>query len=151
MVSSEDVRTAFLALLTNANLGVTLYARDVPAYDENSVVIYMVTGKTSGAGFGSTSRHETWLVQISCYSDDVVKVGNLRAAVANALLAQANLLETAYGLRNLEKFTDTDMGRQNTTVNEFQAVQTWSCESDFVPTPIPPLLPSQSSPKGMTK
>jgi hypothetical protein len=132
----ETIRGAFKAILEDpdVDLGVTVYDREPdPGFDVNSVVIYMITGSNAGSGLGSGEFHESWRVQLSIYSDAPIACGELAVKVSNTILAAAATFKTAYGMKNLKKIVDSDMGRQDPNVHEFQIVQDYSFETDLNP------------------
>jgi len=132
----ETIRGAFVAILEDPDLdiGVTVYDREPdPGFDLNSIVIYMITGSNQGSGLGSGNFHESWRVQLSIFNTDAVECGKLAVKVSTAILAAAAVFGTAYGIRNLKKIVDSDIGRQDPNVHEFQIVQDYSFETNLDP------------------
>ena len=128
----ETIRAAFKTVLDDADLGVTVYDREPdPGFDMNSIVIYMISGSNAGSGLGSGNFHESWRVQLSIYNTDVIACGVLAVSASNAILAALSTFESTYGIKNLRKLVDTDMGRQDPNVHEFQIVQDYSFETDL--------------------
>jgi hypothetical protein len=132
----ETIRGAFKAILEDPDLdiGVTVYDREPdPGFDLNSVVIYLITGSNEGSGLGSGTFHEFWRVQLSIYNSDALACGQLAVKVSTAILNAAAAMKTAYGISNLRKLVDSDMGRQDPNVHEFQIVQDYSFETNLDP------------------
>jgi hypothetical protein len=132
----ETIRGAFKAILEDPDLdiGVTVYDREPdPGFDLNSIVIYTITGSNEGSGLGSRNFHEYWRVQLSIFNTDAEALGELAVKVSNAILSAAATFETAYGIKRLKKIVDSDMGRQDPNVHEFQIVQDYSFETNLDP------------------
>jgi hypothetical protein len=128
----ETIRAAFKAVLDAAELGVTVYDREPdPGFDLNSVVISMATGGNQTAGLGSGNFHERWRIQLSIFYTDPVGCGELAVKVSNAILGAKSTFESTHGIKNLAKIVDTDMGRQDPNVHEFEIVQDYSFETDL--------------------
>jgi hypothetical protein len=132
----ETIRGAFKAILEDPDLdlGVTVYDREQdPGFDLICVIIYMITGSNESSGIGSRNFHERWRVQLSIYHTDSVECGKLAVQVSTAILNAAGSMKTAYGISNLRKLVDSDMGRQDPNVHEFQIVQDYSFETNLDP------------------
>jgi hypothetical protein len=111
----ESARAAFVTVLEDANLGVTVHSRmpDEGA-DERSVVLTIVSGSSRSAGVG-LRRSQTkrglelpFRIQIDCYYDDEVEVGKLADAVEQALMDAIDTLRTTYDIHGLRKVADVD-------------------------------------------
>jgi hypothetical protein len=128
----ETIRAAFKAVLDDADLGVTVYDREPdPGFDLNSVVISVITGTNQSSGLGSGNFHESWRVQLSIFNTDPEALGVLAVKVSNAILAATSTFASTYGIKKLMKIVDSDMGRRDRTVHEFQIVQDYSFETDL--------------------
>lgn len=111
----EDVRAAFVTVLTDANLGVTIY-KELPfeGADTRSIVLTMVSGTSRSPGVGlrkdSTKRGvmEQYHLQVDCNFDDKEGCSQLADAVEQALMNAIDTLRSTYDIHGLRKMLDVD-------------------------------------------
>jgi hypothetical protein len=115
-----DAKDAFKAILDAAQLGAPVF-RDKP--DEGapvpSVVFTLVTGVSRSGAIGlqesETQRalEERYRIQIDCYHNDKVECDALAGAVDQAIVDHEQMLQSTYGIENVQKLDDSDVAPEN--------------------------------------
>ncbi|MGA2971903.1 MAG: hypothetical protein ABSE39_04665 [Candidatus Bathyarchaeia archaeon] len=111
----ESVRAAFVAILTAANLGVTIYdGLPFDGADTRSVVIRTVSGTSKSPGVGlrkSTTKRgfmAYYRLQLDINYDDRAGVTTLADQVEQAIMDAIDTLRTTYDIHGLRKMLDVD-------------------------------------------
>jgi hypothetical protein len=111
-----SVRAAFVAVLTAANLGVTVYAGlPFDGADTRSVVIRVVSGNSKSPGIGlrkdagKRGLMMMYRIQIDVNYDDRAGVTTLADQVEQALMNAIDTLRTTYDIHGLRKMLDVDV------------------------------------------
>ncbi len=112
-IPREDVRTAFVAILNAANLGVPVYDRMVfTGVDSRSVVVTVAAGSNKSPGLGLDSGgqglEDYFTLRVDCYSDDPTGVGVLADSVEQALMNAIDTFRATYDIQGLRNIADID-------------------------------------------
>lgn len=115
----EDVRAAFVTVLTAANLGVSIY-KELPfdGADTRSVVLSMVSGtsRSPGAGMcggpttkpGGRAVMNLYRLQVDVNFDDKAGCSELADQVEQAIWDAHDELRDTYDIHGLQKVLDVD-------------------------------------------
>jgi hypothetical protein len=109
------VRAAFVAILTAANLGVTIYDRlPFEGADQNSVYLTIISGTTKSPGLGlreNPGKRELmaqYRLQVDVNADDKKVCSQIADAVEQALMNAIDTLRSTYDIHGLRKILDVD-------------------------------------------
>lgn len=116
----RDIKDTFKTLLDAATLGVPVY-RDKPpeGVPVPSVVFTLISGVSRTGSIGrqesptQLALEEWYRLQIDCYYDDSVECDNLAGKVEQAIVEHEDALRSTYGVENVQKLDDGDVGPQN--------------------------------------
>jgi hypothetical protein len=115
----EDVRAAFVTILTDANLGVSIY-KELPfeGADQRSIVLTMVSGTSRSPGvgmYGGPAANPTgravmnlYHLQVDINYDDKAGCSQLADQVEQAIWEAHEELRDTYDIHGLQKVLDID-------------------------------------------